>query len=199
MKLLRHLAEAARKMAVPVIAALIACGAAAVALTIPATYPPRMFNTQQTHYLRFVFNFNSCVITAAATTCNVKVGALPYNAFLTTIHKQILTTFNPTTSATVSLNVTGAGAGVMAAFNVFTGQATTAATDTGFTGAGELVTGNSATQTGADGGFDLYALYTVGAAGSQGTQGAVVFIVEYIAPNDGSCAPVPMNSTAVGC
>jgi hypothetical protein len=181
------------------VAALAASLVPATALTIPPTYAPRVFNTQQTHYLRFLFNFNSCVIASGATTCSVKVGALPYNAFLTTIHKQILTTFNPTTSATVSLNVTGAGAGVMAAFNVFTGQATTAATDTGFTGAGEAVTGNGATQTGADGGFDLYALYTVGAAGSQGTQGAVVFIVEYIAPNDGACTEAPMNTTPGGC
>ena len=130
----------------------------------PRSFSPRMFLSQQTHYLRFTLNFNSCVIAAAATTCSVKVGTLPYNAFLTTIHKQIITTFNPTTSATWSFNVTGAGAGVMAAFNVFTGQATTAVTDTAFTGAGEAVTGNGATPTGTLGGFDLSALYTVGAA-----------------------------------
>jgi hypothetical protein len=178
----------------------IAALSPALALTNPATFAPRMFPNQQTHYLRFVVNFNSCVIAAAATTCSLKVGALPYNAFLTAIHKQIITTFNPTTSATVSLNVTGAGAGVMAAFNVFTGQATTAALDTSFTGAGELVTGAGATATGADGGFDLYMLYTVGAAGSQGTQGQVVFILEYIAPNDGACLQnVPFGGTSAAC
>jgi hypothetical protein len=47
------------------------------------------------------------------------------------------------------------------------------------------VTGAGATATGMNGGFDIYATYTVGAAGSQGTQGQVVFIVQYIAPNDG--------------
>jgi hypothetical protein len=173
--------------------------APAAALVVPPQFAPRQFPTQQTHYLRFTLNFNSCVIAPAATTCAVKVGALPYNAFLTTIHKQIITTFNPTTSATWSLNVTGAGAGVMAAFNVFTAQPTTAVTDTAFTGAGEAVTGNGATQTGGDGGFDLWALYTTGAAGSQGTQGQVVMIVEYIAPNDGGCSPVPMTATAPAC
>lgn len=169
------------------------------ALTVPVTVAPRMFQTQQTHYLRVGLPFNMCVIPSASATCTAKIGALPYNAFLTTIHKQIITTFNPTTSATVSLNVTGAGAGVMAAFNVFTGQATTAVTDTAFTGAGELVTGATATPTGLDGGFDLFALYTTGANGSQGTQGLVVFAIEYIAPNDGTCASVPLGATATGC
>lgn len=171
---------------------------AAFALTVPPQFSPRIFQTQQTHYLRFVVNYNSCLV-GAGTTCTVKVGALPYNAFLTTIHKQIITTFNPTTSATISLNVSGSGAGVMAAFNVFTGQSTAAVTDTSFTGAGELVTGAGATPTGANGGFDLTVLYTTGAAASQGTQGQAVFIVEYIAPNDGTCTQVPLGSTAVAC
>lgn len=163
------------------------------------SFSPRIFPSQQTHYLRFTVNFNSCVIPAAGTTCVVKVGTLPYNAFLTTIHKQIIATFNPTTSATISFNVTGAGAGVMAAFNVFTGASTAAVTDTAFTGAGVLVTGAGAAQTGTLGGFDLYALYTTGAAGSQGTQGQAIFAVEYIAPNDGACLPVPFGATAGAC
>jgi hypothetical protein len=168
----------------------------AFALTVPPTYAPRTFPSQQTHYLRFAFNFNSCV--TASNACTVKVGALPYNAFLTTIHSQIITTFNPTTSATVSLGVVSTGgAGVMAALNVFTGQSTAAVTNTTFTGAGELVTGSGATPTGADGGFDLFATYTVG--GGAATQGQVIFIVEYIAANDGSCAPVPLGATAVAC
>lgn len=192
MRTLRNLVAAAG-LALSLLAAL--SFSSAYALTVPAQFSPRIFPDQQTHYLRFSFAFNSCV--TVTNTCTLKVGALPYNAFLTTIHKQIITTFNPTTSATVSLNVSGAGAGVMAAFNVFTGQATTAATDTTFTGAGELVTGSGATPTGANGGFDLYATYTVG--GGTATQGLVIFVVEYIAPNDGQCAPVPLGSTATAC
>jgi len=174
-------------------------GPVAMALVIPQQFAPRYFQTQQTHYIRVSLNFNSCVIAPAATTCSVKIGAIPYNAFLTTIHKQILTTFNPTTSATWGLGVASGSAGVMAAFNVFTGASTAAVTDTAFTGAGELVTGNTIASTGADGGFDLWATYTTGAAGSQGTQGQVIFVIEYIAPNDGSCAPVPIGSSAAGC
>lgn len=173
---------------------------AALALTVPPQYSPRVFPSQQTHYLRFTFNFNSCVIPAGAAVCTVKVGALPYNAFLTAIHWQIITVFNPTTSATISLGTTATAAvNIKTALNVFTGQATTAGLDTAFAGAGELVTGSGATSTGANGGFDVNATYTTGANGSQGTTGQIVFVIEYIAPNDGTCAPVPLGSTAVAC
>ena len=71
--------------------------------------------------------------------------------------------------------------------------------DTAFAGAGELTTGAGATATGTNGGFDIYATYTVGAAGSQGTQGQAVFILQYISPNDGSCVNVPLGATAAAC
>jgi hypothetical protein len=188
---------------------VLAAFSPAFALTNPPTFAPRNFPNQQTHYMRFVVNFNSCLVLAANTTCSYKVGALPYNSFLTVVHKQIITTFNPTTSATVALNtatgytvssgaLTGSVA-IMAGFNVFTAQPTTAVFDSAFTGAGELVTGSGATATGSDGGFDLWVTYTTGAAGSQGTQGVVVLIVEYIAPNDGSCINTPLATTAVAC
>ena len=173
---------------------------AALALTVPPTYAPREFQTQQTHYLRFTFNFNSCVIPAAAAVCTVKVGAVPYNSFLTAVHWQIITVFNPTTSATISLGTTATAAtNIKAALNVFTGQATTAGLDTAFAGAGVLVTGASAASTGANGGFDVYATYTTGANASQGTTGQITFIIEYIAPNDGTCTMVPIGGTAIAC
>lgn len=160
---------------------------------------PRVYPDQNTHYLRFSFNFSQCPLRAADTACSIRVGALPYNAFLVAISKQIITTFNPTTSATVALGTAGQSTNIMAAFNVFTGQATTAVYDTAFAGAGELVTGAGATPTGANGAWDLYATYTVGAAGSQGTQGQVIFVVQYIAPNDGSCTVVAPGASAAAC
>lgn len=167
--------------------------AAPAVIGATSQYSQRYFPSQQTHYLRFVVNFNSCPIRTGETQCAVKVGALPYNAFLVAISKQIITTFNPTTSATIALGTSGVTANIMAGFNVFTGQATTAAYDTAFTGAGELVTGAAATATGVNGGFDVYAVYTTGAASSQGTQGQAVFILQYFAPNDGACV---LTSTA---
>lgn len=200
---LHHLQAAAFSLLVALaLVGLVAQPALATTLTITSNQvqPPRMLPEQATHYLRFTFNFNQCQLRAADTACSIRVGALPYNAFLVAISKQIITTFNPTTSATVALGTAAQGVGVMAAFNVFTGQATTAVFDTAFAGAGEAVTGNGVTATGANGGFDLWATYTVGAAGSQGTQGQVVFIVQYIAPNDGGCqVTVPFGGTAVAC
>lgn len=197
-----HLRIAALSLTVALaLASLIAGPALATTLTLTPTQSvaPRLMTTQQTHYVRFAVDYNKCPLRAADTACSYRVASLPYNAFLVAISKQIITTFNPTTSATIALGTAGQGTGVMAAFNVFTGQATTAVYDTAFAGAGELVTGSGAAATGMNGGFDIYATYTVGAAGSQGTQGRAIFIIQYIAPNDGDCQPVPLGATATSC
>jgi hypothetical protein len=145
---------------------LLVIATAAYALVVPPSFAPRMFQTQQAHYLRFTFNFNSCSV-AAGTTCNVKVGALPYNAFITHAYIDLLTVFNPTTSATVGVGTIAGTSNLVAAFNVFTGQTiqTTVQSATGTTpsGLGLLVTSGTA-QTGTNGGFDVYANYVTGAA-----------------------------------
>ena len=185
------------------LSSLLAGPVLATVLTITPTQSiaPRVTGDPQVHYVRFTFNFNQCSLRAADTACSIRVANLPYNAFLVAISKQIITTFNPTTSATIAFGTSGQSTNIMAGFNVFTGQATTAVYDTAFAGAGELVTGAGATATGMNGGFDVYATYTVGAAGSQGTQGQAIFIIQYIAPNDGSCAAggVALGATAPAC
>ncbi|EJN14750.1 hypothetical protein PMI42_01724 [Bradyrhizobium sp. YR681] len=203
---LRELAALSRSAALAALVALGIAGmgigpiaATTLTLTPTNTLAPRYYPEQLTHYVRFAVDFNDCPLRAADTACSLRVATLPYNAFLVSISKQIITTFNPTTSATIALGTSGQATNVMAAFNVFTGQSTAAAFDTGFAGAGELVTGSGATQTGANGGFDIYATYTVGAAGSQGTQGRAIFIIQYIAPNDGDCVAVPAGATATSC
>lgn len=173
--------------------------ATTLTLTPTNSLTPRVLPDQATHYVRFAVDFNDCPLRAADTACSYRVASLPYNAFLVAISKQIITTFNPTTSATLALGTSGQSTNVMAAFNVFTGQATTAVYDTAFAGAGELVTGAGATATGMNGGFDIYVTYTVGAAGSQGTQGRAIFVIQYIAPNDGDCFAVPLGATASSC
>jgi hypothetical protein len=209
-KFVEYLREAAACMRVALLALSVSFGiagllggpvlATTLTLTPLQSQPPRYFNEQMIHYVRFTYNFSQCPLRAADTACSMRVASVPYNAFMVSISKQIITTFNPTTSATIAFGTSGQSAGLMAAFNVFTGQATTAVYDTSFTGAGVLVTGAGATSTGLNGGFDIYATYTVGAAGSQGTQGQVIFVLAYIAPNDGSCLPgVPFGGTAVAC
>lgn len=174
----------------------------------PRSFSPRVFQTQQTHYLRFTVNFNSCVIPGGAAVCASKVGTLPYNAFLKSVVMDLITVFNPTTSATIGLSTAATGATILAAQNVFTGATLGTAgyvwcgTSCGagtFAGIGLTVTGNTIAQSGTLGGFDVYAVYTTGANGSQGTTGQAVFIIEYYAPNDGTCALVPLGATAGAC
>jgi len=203
-KLLRALAGIVVNVLAALGVASLAIGplfATTLTLTPTQSLSPRMPLDQQVQYIRFTFNFNDCLLRAADTACSKRVANVPYNAFLVAISSQIITTFNPTTSATVALGTSGQSANVMAGLSVFTGASTAAVYNTAFAGAGELVTGAGATATGADGGFDIYATYTVGAAGSQGTQGQVIFIIQYIAPNDGSCLPggIPLGATAAAC
>lgn len=172
------------------------------------SFSPRVFQTQQTHYLRFTVNFNSCVIPAGAAVCGAKVGTLPYNAFLKSVVMDLITVFNPTTSATIGLSTAATGATILAAQNVFTGATLGTAgyvwcgTSCGagtFAGIGLTVTGAGIAQTGTLGGFDVYAVYTTGANGSQGTTGAAVFVIEYYGPNDGNCVAVPLGATSAAC
>lgn len=202
-------------------AGLFLVAALATTLVVPAmaqpnpiggrSFPPRQFNTQQTHYLRFTFNFNSCVIVATTgTVCAAKVGTLPYNAFLTQINLDLITVFNPAGgTATVGLSTAATGATILAAQNVFTAATLGAApyvfcgTTCGagtFAGIGVGVTGAGIAQTGTLGGFDVFAVFTVTAnAAPQGTTGSLVGVIQYIAPNDGNCTTVPLGATAVAC
>ena len=175
------------------------------------SFTQRLFPTQQTHYLRFTFNFNSCVITpTTGTVCALKVGSLPYNSYLTQINLDLITVFNPAGgTATIGLSTAATGATILAAQNVFTGATLGAApyvfcgTTCGagtFAGIGLAVTGNTAAQTGTLGGFDVYVVFTVTAnAAPQGTTGQLIGIIQYVAPNDGTCTQVPLGATAGAC
>jgi hypothetical protein len=166
----------------------------AAALTNPPSYAPRQFPTQQTHYLRFVVNFNSCPLPASPGSCNFKVGALPYNAWLLRLTYQGITAFGSTTN-NISIGTASAGTQILAATDFHTAVALTQSTS--FAGAGQGATGNGASQTGGDGGFDVW--INLAYTGAAPSAGQAVFLLEFAAPNDGLCAPVPMNTTAGAC
>lgn len=181
--------------ALGVFLSVLAAGApAAFALTSPATFAPRQFQTQQTHYIRFSVNSNSCVY--SSLVCTFKVGNLPYNAFVLRIYSQTTTTWNAGTSASVGLGVNSPATNLMASAAVTTAGNAVAQT-VAAAGLGENVTGNGATQTGQDGGFDLNATITI--VGALPTAGATQFVVEYIAPNDGSCINQPLTGASGAC
>jgi hypothetical protein len=152
----------------------------------------RMFSDQQTHYWRFSVNFNSCVY--VGLTCSVKVASVPYNAFIVRAYQQVTTTWNAGTSAAVALG-TAVGSGNIVASQVM--GAAGAATALTVAGLGIGVTGNGIAQTGTLGGFDIYA--TILVVGALPTAGASQYVIEYIAPNDGSCTSVPIGATAPAC
>ncbi len=171
-------------------------GPAAMALVIPQQFAPRYFQTQQTHYLRFAINFNSCV--PLALTCSFKVGSVPYNAFMVRAFTQTYTTFSGggVTAYTVSFGTTAATTTeLMALTTILTaGNAITQAiAATGLIAA----TGNGITPTGANGGFDIWAVYAQ--TGAAPSAGVAVIVIEWITPNDGSCVYVPLGATSPAC
>src|SRR5215470_16041517 len=99
-----------------VLAALLAIAGVAYALTNPPTFAPRYFQTQQTHYLRFTVNFNSCAL--VSNTCSFKVGSVPYNTLILRAAQQIITSFNSGTTDTVALGTASGGAQLVAAQSV---------------------------------------------------------------------------------
>lgn len=186
------------------LAGMLAAGLV-MALAAPAqaqrAYAPRMFPDQQTHYLRFTVNFNSCPLPVAAGNCSFRVGALPYNAFMLRGYQQVTVAFTSTTTDTLALGTTSGSANVVAAQSTHAATAATVLTlanpGLGLVGAG--VTGNGATQTAQlGGGFDLWATIAYTGA-TAAAAGQAIIVLEYAAPNDGSCAPVPANATAPAC
>lgn len=176
------------------IAAVAVISTAAFAQVRSNNVAPRQFNTQQTHYLRFTATYNACVL--VSNTCSYKVGALPYNAFVVRAYQQVYTAFNSASTDTLAIGVSKGGAELVAAQSV---HSTTAGLPLTVVAAnlGTAATGNNATATGSNGGFEVYATYAQ--TGTAPTAGNAVVIVEYIAPNDGSCQTVPLGSTAAGC
>jgi hypothetical protein len=190
MRILRNL-TAAVGIALSLLAAV---SQVAFALTNPPSFNPRVFPTQQVHYQRFTVAFNSC--TYVSLVCSVKVGAIPYNAFIARIFAQTTTTWNAGTSASIGLGTVTPAVNLLASTN-FTTAAAGAAQTVVSANVGLAVTGNGIAQSGTNGGFDVFATITI--VGSLPTAGQTTFIVEYFAPNDGTCIAVPLGSTSPAC
>lgn len=188
------LAKVGARFTVALAAAYLGLGLAAWALTVPPTVSPRQFPTQQVHYARFVVNFNDCVL--VANTCSVKRVALPYNSYILRASQQVSTAFNSATTDTLALATTSGGGQIVAAQTVHTGTAglplTIVAANLGI-----AATGNGIAQTGTNGGFDLWSVYAQ--TGAAPTAGVAEIVLEYIAPNDGSCVYVPQGATSPAC
>ena len=191
-------------------AMLVSALAATPAIAQPAqprSFAPRMFSDQQTTFLRFAVNFNSCSVPIAGS-CSFRVGAVPYNAFMVRGYMQVYTAFNSTTTDTVAIGTgnvaSGNSANLVAATSTHAAGNAAALTivptglGLGNTAGGQPgVTGNGAVQSGGNGGFEIYVtLASTGAAAP--TAGNAAVILEYIAPNDGACSTnIPQGATTL--
>jgi hypothetical protein len=179
----------------------------ALALVFPGQYAPRYFPTQQVHYERHIINItatnfqadvaqNTCIF--SGSTCSLRFAAVPYNAFILRGNWFQSTACNAATTCTMSIATTSAGTNIVNAQDIKTAATGAPALTIATGGQGAQVTGNGTTQSGANGGFDLFV--TVTFTGAAPTAGTIVFDLEYLGPNDGGCLPnVPMASTAVAC
>jgi hypothetical protein len=169
--------------------------APAAALVVPPNFAPRQFPTQQTHYLRLTVTFNSCILPGAPGSCSFKAGALPYNALILRVTSVVPTGFGSTTNP-ITVGTTAANGNEIVS-SAIAANATTTAPLAATVAAAITATGSGAAQTGGDGGFDVWVkqAYT----GAAPVTGTAVIVMEYAAPNDGSCAPVPMTATAPAC
>jgi hypothetical protein len=185
-------------------AGLLLCGVlaqAALGLTIPPTFAPRYFPSQQTHYERHVVSLTPTGMTADGVfTCNwnastpfvcaVKVGSLPYNAFVVRIYMQVTAACTASTACGLGMGTGTVASGnqlnLMANASILSTTGSVAQTVVA-ANAGIAVTGNGIAQSGADGGFDLYITGTATVAVP--TAGTAVLVLEYFANNDGGCTP----------
>jgi hypothetical protein len=177
----------------------------AFALTSPPTFAPRQFPSQQVHYERHVVTITSSGCSAdggpasafSSGSCNIKVGALPYNAFVLRGNWFQATACNAGTTCTLSLGTASGGAQLVSAQDIKSAATGAPALTIVTAGQGAQVTGNGTTPSGTDGGFDLWV--NIAQTGTAATAGTIVFDLEYLGANDGGCTQVPIGSTASAC
>jgi hypothetical protein len=160
--------------------ALLAFGTgAALALTNPPSYSPRVLQTQTTVHFRKTVNFNDANIATG-----VKFGALPQGAYITGVRCYVSTAFNAGTTNSIAVGTTASGSDVLAAGTTAGTNCVAATTGnqniTSAAGLGLAVA--AGTPTGSNGGFDLFARFTQ--TGTAATAGQVTIVIDYIANDD---------------
>jgi hypothetical protein len=166
--------------------------------TIARQPVPRQFPTEQTHYIRSTFAWNSCTNTpTTGNQCGVKLmnASLPYNAAVLRVTAYVYTAFNSTSSDVIIVGTTAANSNeiVTSTCNI---HAVGVVACTVLAGSPNNL-GNTVTQSGKNGGLDIYMNWTGG--GGTPSAGLMSLIIEYAAPNDGLCAAVALGAAPAGC
>jgi hypothetical protein len=159
---------------------LVIGGSAAFALTAPPSFPARVLQNQTTVHFRKTVNFNDANIATG-----VKIGAIPANAFITSVKCYVTTAFNAATTNNLLIGTTAAG-GQWLASGVTAGTNCVAATlgmqnITAAAGLGMAVT-NASPPTGSTGAWDVFVSYTQ--TGAVATAGQVTYVIEYVGNDD---------------
>jgi len=158
--------------------------------------PPRQLDVQALHYIRTTLSFNMCTQTTNACAVKLLNGALPYNAIVTSVRVYTYVAFNSTSSDVLTLGISSTSANELVSSSMSVHA--TGEVDASLVSGIQAVTGGGATQTGDNGGYDLWVKWTAG-AGNTATAGLATIIIMYVAPNDGLCTTVPLGSTGAGC
>jgi hypothetical protein len=122
---------------------------------------------------------------------------VPYNAAILRAWQQITVSFNSATTDTLALATSSGGVNLVAAQSVHGATGAMTALTVVAANVGIAATGNGITPTGANGGFDIWSVYTQ--TGAAPTAGTAVIVIEWIAPNDGQCIYVPLGATSPAC
>ena len=159
---------------------------------------PRQLTDQTAPFIRTTLTNAMCGLTAVGTcVAQAATASLPYNAVVLRVYVAVYTAFNSTTSDTLTVGTTSANANeiVSTTVNLQTAGLATATV----LPASINSLGNTATQTGTNGGFDIWIKWT-SAGATLATAGLASLIIEYAQPNDGTCVPnTSAGAKPAGC
>ncbi len=192
---------------------LSAMSMVAFAVTVPPTYGPRQFNTQQTGYFRIHVKANGTSVIANGLACGpltggicvMRIGALPANAFVLRIYMQIYTNFNSASGTdqlglgtSIAATVPTTAVNLLAAVTVHSGAGGSVAQTVVAANAGSTLTNGAQAQFGQNGGQDLYLEFN-NASGAGPAAGEATLVLEFVSPNDGDCIDTAIGGTPTTC
>lgn len=127
---------------------------------------PRVYHTQQVHYIRKLVNYNTTGIAAG-----IIIGTLPAGAQITHVATNVTTAFNAATTNVLTVGTTATGGEI----------ATSAENAAGTAGYKQPVAGQALAVPTVD--KDVYMSYTQ--SGTAATAGSATVVISYVPNNDG--------------
>ena len=160
---------------------------------------PRQLTDQTAPFIRTTLTSSMCTITASSCNVQAATASLPYNAVVLRVYLVVYTAFNSSGTGAldnITVGVTPGGAEIVS--TVMNLKTVGLASGTVVVASPNSL-GNGATQSGSNGGFDIWITWTSGGA-TAATAGLASLIIEYAQANDGACFPnVSISGKPAGC